>query len=603
MSSARSRAVAFLVVALMALALAPTAGAVDQGLLPDLDQEAPGQLQIAPTGARGHRRWWLGFSSAVSNVGAGPLKIAGHRADASTPAMVADQVIDGPSPEVIPNVGQLRYVHAGDHQHWHLIHFDRYELRRAGSTRAVVRDRKSGFCLGDRYRVEGQPLLAAPPQPVITGRCGLRQPGLLDISEGISVGYGDVYNAYLEYQQLELSGLRNGRYVLVHRVDADGRLREVSEANNSASVLLDVRWRNGSPYVRQLRTCPNTARCDRPPPKASSLHVRTMGKGLVIPWDIAFLPDGRSLVTERPGRVRLLEADGSLQEAPVATVPVRTQGEGGLLGIVLDPAFATNSFAYLYYTAPTGMKLERWRWTGSALVPDATLVDAIRAGEVHDSGRIGFGPDGRLYLATGDAGEGELAQNPLSLNGKFLALTPEEYHGSQTVWPAVVASGMRNPQGFDWQPGTGALVSNDHGPSGFDGPEGYDEVDLIVPGGNYGWPDAIGSDTGSGRFRAPLRVYKQPIAPSGGTFLHHPGTAWTGDYVLAALRGSQLRRLTLRNGRVVSEHTMFSGRFGRLRTVREAPNGDLCVLTSNRDGRGTPRPGDDQILCVTPPPR
>jgi glucose/arabinose dehydrogenase len=162
---------------------------------------------------------------------------------------------------------------------------------------------------------------------------------------------------------------------------------------------------------------------------------------------------------------------------------------------------------------------------------------------------------------------------------------------------------MRNPQGFDWQPGSGALVSNDHGPSGFDGPEGYDEVDLITQGGNYGWPDAIGSDTGSGRYIPPMRVYKRPIAPSGGTFLHHPGTAWTGDYVLAALRGSELRRLEIRDGRVVAEHTMLRGRFGRLRTVREAPNGDLCILTSNRDGRGTPRPGDDKILCVTPPAR
>src|SRR4051794_30948373 len=602
MTSAPCRVVAFVIVAMLPLVAAPRARAADHALLPDLDQETPGQLQVAHTGPRGHRRWWLGFSSAVSNVGAGPLKIAGHRSDLGTRRMVADQVIDGDIPEVVRGVGQLRYVHAATHQHWHLIHFDRYDLRRAGSTRAVMRDRKSGFCLGDRYRVEEQPLLAAPPQPVFTTRCGLRQPGLLQVSEGISVGYGDVYNPYLEYQQLEFGGLKDGRYVLVHTVDAEHRLREVSEANNSASVLLDIRWsQRGSPLVRQLRSCPATPRCDIAP-KPSKLHVRTIGRGLEIPWDMAFLPDGRALVTERPGRVRLLEADGRLQARPVATVPVTTQGEGGLLGLVLDPDFASNQFAYVYFTAPTGMRLERWRWTGSQLVPDATLVDQVRAGEVHDSGRIAFGPDKRLYVATGDAGEGRLAQDPTSLNGKFLALTPDQFHGSATVWPEIVASGMRNPQGFDWQPGTGALVSNDHGPSGFDGPEGYDEVDLILPGGNYGWPSVIGSDTGAGRYLAPLRVYRQPIAPSGATFLHHPGTAWTGDYVLAALRGRQLRRLEISNGRVVAEHTMLSGRFGRLRTVREAPNGDLCVLTSNRDGRGTPRPGDDRVLCVTPPP-
>src|SRR4051812_12676107 len=197
MPAAPSRAVASVILAAaLALTLAPPAGAADHALLPDLDQETPGTLQIAHTGPRSHRRWWLGFSSAVSNVGAGPLKIAGHRADTSKPTMVADQVIDGDTPKVVPGVGQLRYVHAATHQHWHLIHFDRYDLRRAGSTRAVMRDRKSGFCLGDRYRVEDQPLLAAPPQPVFTTRCGLRQRGLLQVSEGISVGYGDVYNPY-----------------------------------------------------------------------------------------------------------------------------------------------------------------------------------------------------------------------------------------------------------------------------------------------------------------------------------------------------------------------------------------------------------------------
>src|SRR4051794_25384782 len=273
MTSAPCLAVAFVIGAMLALVAAPHARAADHALLPDLDQETPGQLQIAHTGRRSHRRWWLGFSSAVSNVGAGPLKIVGHRADTSTPTMVAQQVIDGAA-DTIPDVGRLRYVRSLTHQHWHLMHFDRYELRRAGSTRAVVRDRKSGFCLGDRYRVENQPLLGAPPQPVITGKCGLRQPGLLDVSEGISVGYGDVYNAYLEYQQLELGGLKDGRYVLVHTVNGDGRLREVTRANDSASVLLDVRWRHGEPDVTQLRKCPDTARCDKAP-KKRKLHVRT----------------------------------------------------------------------------------------------------------------------------------------------------------------------------------------------------------------------------------------------------------------------------------------------------------------------------------------
>jgi glucose/arabinose dehydrogenase len=247
------------------------------------------------------------------------------------------------------------------------------------------------------------------------------------------------------------------------------------------------------------------------------------------------------------------------------------------------------------------MHLERWRWTGSELMRQVSLVDGIAAGGVHDSGRIEFGPNRRLYLATGDAGQPELAQDPASLNGKLLALTPELYRGDGHVRPAIVASGLRNTQGFDWEPGTGDLIATDHGPSGFDGPEGYDEVNKIREGGNYGWPEAIGDDTGNGHFIAPLKVYIEPIAPSGATFLRAPGTVWEGDYVFASLRGEALHRLVLENGRVVGDELLLDGDYGRLRTVREGPDGDLYVLTSNRDGRGSPRPGDDRILRVRLP--
>jgi aldose sugar dehydrogenase len=183
----------------------------------------------------------------------------------------------------------------------------------------------------------------------------------------------------------------------------------------------------------------------------------------------------------------------------------------------------------------------------------------------------------------------------------MLALDPGQYRGAGAAVPHVVAVGLRNSQGFDWEPGTGRMIANYHGPTGFDGPEGYDEVDEIVEGGNYGWPEVYGDDTGGGRFRAPLRVYKAPIAPSGATFVSRPGSRWSGDYILAALRGSQLRRLVLRDGSVVAEHALLRGRYGRLRTVAEGPDGCLYVLTSNRDGRGRPVAGDDRVLRVRPP--
>ncbi len=344
-----------------------------------------------------------------------------------------------------------------------------------------------------------------------------------------------------------------------------------------------------------LAVLPTTAAAAERDPRVS-----TVARGLEIPWEIAFLPGGRALVTERPGRVRLLGRDARLREAPVARVPVSAQGEGGLLGLAVDPRFVANRRVYLYFTTASGMRLERRRLIGARLVREATLVDAIRAGRVHDSGRIAFGPDRRLYVSTGDAGDGQLAHDPASLNGKLLALTPREYRGSAPVRPAIVATGLRNTQGFDWQPGSGRLIATEHGPTeGLDGPGGYDEVNLIVKGGNYGWPEVFGFDQSG--YNAPLRVYRQPLAPSGGTFVTGRGSAWTGNFLFACLRGEQLRRLEFRGGRIVADRPLLRGRFGRLRTVVEGPDGALYVLTSNRDGRGTPGAADDRILRITPP--
>jgi glucose/arabinose dehydrogenase len=562
--------------------------------LPDLVQEAPTDLVITHADAS----YRLGFRSAASNLGDGPLIINGHRPGAEVGTMAADQVVerDGAPAEVVPDTGQLRYVVSPDHRHWHLLGFERYELRRAGQAVAAVHDQKTGFCLGDRYATVERPAATAP-SAVYRSRCGLGEPQLLGIEEGISVGYGDDYKANLEGQYLRLDGLPAGRYVLAHVVNADHRLHELDYTNNAASLLLELRWRRGQPMVRILRTCPATARCDRRPPAPP--HVKTVATGLEIPWEIAFLPDGRALVTERPGRVRLLGRDGRLRTKPVARVAVRTRGEGGLLGLAVDPGFAANRFVYLYYTRADGMRLERWRFSGGRLHRERSLVQGIAAGRIHDSGRIAFGPDHRLYVATGDAGHGELAQRPDSLNGKFLALTPEQYRGAGGS-PEVISRGHRNPQGFDWEPGTGRLIATEHGPTqGLDGPGGYDEINAIVPGGNYGWPVKFGFDQAG--FNAPLRVYAQPLAPSGATFVTHPGSSWTGSFLFACLRGKQLRRLRFGDGGIVTDQALLHGRFGRLRTVVEGPRGDLYVLTSNRDGRGNSAADDDRILRITPP--
>jgi glucose/arabinose dehydrogenase len=320
---------------------------------------------------------------------------------------------------------------------------------------------------------------------------------------------------------------------------------------------------------------------DEPEPRAEpgGLRVEVVAEGLEVPWEIAWLPDGRALVTERPGRIRFL--DGPV----VAEVDVSALGEGGLMGLALDPEFETQPFVYLYFTTADGLQLERWRFEEDRLTREESLIDGvIEAGPIHDSGRIDFGPDRALYVATGDAGNGELAQDPASLNGKYLRLT--EYRGGP-VRPEILSLGHRNPQGFDWEPGSERLISTEHGPSGGDGPQGFDEVNEIEEGRNYGWPEVYGSDHGD--FTAPLKVYEEAIAPSGATF-------WNGDFVFATLLGEALRRLDLESG---EDEVLLDGEYGRLRTVRVGPDGALYVLTSNRDGRGSPEDGDDRILRVT----
>jgi hypothetical protein len=239
------------------------AGSAGRPRLPDLDQETPSRLVVVRAGTREQPEYRLGFRSAVRNVGDGPLVIDGHRPDAGTSTMVADQVVEhegGPRAQV-RGVGRLQYVVSPDHRHWHLLRFERYELRRPGSSVALVEDRKTGFCLGDRYTVVGPSLPHRASHPSYASRCGLEQTQLLGIREGISVGYGDDYAANLEGQYLPLTGLADGRYVLVHRVNGDRRIHELDYRNDAASVLIKLSWRAGIPYVRVLARCPDSARC------------------------------------------------------------------------------------------------------------------------------------------------------------------------------------------------------------------------------------------------------------------------------------------------------------------------------------------------------
>lgn len=333
------------------------------------------------------------------------------------------------------------------------------------------------------------------------------------------------------------------------------------------------------------------------------VRAEAVAGGLVVPWALAFARDGRVFVTERPGRVRVIRG-GQLLTAPALTLAdVAAVGEGGLLGMALDPSFAENGGVYLYHTYRAGSDLRnrvvRYVARGDALVPESreVVLDGIPGASTHDGGRIAFGPDGLLYVATGDAAQRARAQDVRSLAGKILriradgSIPPDNPFAGSPVY----SYGHRNPQGLAWQPGTGRLYSTEHGQTA------NDEVNRIEAGQNYGWPDAEGKEDLPGLV-APVVVYANTVAPAGATF--YTGGAipqWRGSLIFGALRGAHLHLIRFGgkdSSEVVSETTLFQGELGRLREVAQGPDGALYVTTSNRDGRGTPVPTDDRVLRI-----
>lgn len=244
---------AALCAAVVVAAASAGSGAGPALLLPDLQQRPPSQLAVREARDGSVR---LGFASAVVNVGAGPLTIEGRRRSRREAAMSATQLIRQANGRSLrrPGVGTLRYTDADTHEHWHLLRFDRYTLRRAGGARPIVADRKTGFCLGDRFEASlGRQLPGEPAQPPYTRNCGLDHPEFLRITEGISVGFGDDYGPYLEGQYLPLNGLPAGRYDLVHEVNAGRELLEQRYDNNTSCVRLAISWPAGRDEVARIR--------------------------------------------------------------------------------------------------------------------------------------------------------------------------------------------------------------------------------------------------------------------------------------------------------------------------------------------------------------
>jgi glucose/arabinose dehydrogenase len=340
-------------------------------------------------------------------------------------------------------------------------------------------------------------------------------------------------------------------------------------------------------------------------------RVETFASGLEVPWAFAWLPNGDMLVTERPGRVRLIEK-GKLRAEPVFVVPdVEPSSESGLMDITLHHDFAKNSFVYLGYAYNKDgkrVKVVRYKYAGGKFTEPKVIIEDIPSAANHAGMRCRFGPDKKLYITTGDSTDWDLAQDNMSLAGKTLRLNDDgtipsdnPVVGKQGYRAEIFSTGHRNAQGLAWQSGTNLMFQTEHGPSSFEGRgSGADEVNIVERAKNYGWPTIWGTKT-QADLEAPLLEYSPACAPASATFYNGSiFPAFKGNFFFGCLRGARLIRVVLDGRKVVSQENLLSGAFGRIREIAEGPDGYIYFSTSNRDGRGSPAKDDDRIMRIVP---
>jgi glucose/arabinose dehydrogenase len=330
-----------------------------------------------------------------------------------------------------------------------------------------------------------------------------------------------------------------------------------------------------------------------PPAKGSVKVVRTVAEGLDSPWGLAPLPGGGLLVSSRDDGTIVRVDEKSGKKTELGEVPgVSAAGEGGLLGIALSPDHASDHMVYAYFTSASDNRIVRMLYdekkpAGEQLGAPDTVFKGIPKGFIHNGGRIEFGPDKMLYVGTGESGDTGLSQDKDSVGGKILRLTPEGEPAPGNPFPdsPVYSYGHRNVQGLAWDTKQRLFASEF-------GQDTWDELNAIKPGDNYGWPQAEGR-SGDGEFHNPIDQWSTAEAsPSG--IAYAEGSVW-----MAGLRGKRLWRIPLNGTEASADPQAFlEGEYGRLRTVVPAGGDRLWLVTSNTDGRGSPKDGDDRILEV-----